>query len=221
MELTTILATITLAVGFSLSHCIGMCGGFVVACAVKLSQKDRTTRIILSLGYHLSRVLAYVILGLLFGLFGSAVIFSGVSKGLLIFFAGVVLIILAFGIFKRGKLLSCIENQKLSSLIIPLLGKFRQKNSTISFLILGFLNGLLPCGVVYYFLAMSLGSGSLVNGAIIMAIFGLSTIPVMMGSGWILSTLSTKFKNYINLALFLIMLGYGIYLLYLGFMVLK
>ena len=111
MELTTILATITLAVGFSLSHCIGMCGGFVVACAVQLSQKDRTTRLILSLGYHLSRVLAYVILGLLFGLFGSAVIFSGVSKGLLIFFAGVVLIILAFGIFKRGKLLSCIENQ--------------------------------------------------------------------------------------------------------------
>ena len=157
----------------------------------------------------------------MFGLFGSAVIFSGVSKGLLIFFAGVVLIILAFGIFQRGKLLSCIENQKLSSLIIPLLGKFRQKNSTISFLILGFLNGLLPCGVVYYFLAMSLGSGSLVNGAIIMAIFGLSTIPVMMGSGWILSTLSTKFKNYINLASFLIMLGYGIYLLYLGFMVLK
>lgn len=221
MELTTILATITLAVGFSLSHCIGMCGGFVVACTVKLSQKDRTTRLILSLGYHLSRVLAYVILGLLFGLFGSAVIFSGVSKGLLIFFAGVVLIILAFGIFKRGKLLSCIENQKLSLLIIPLLGKFRQKNSTISFLILGFLNGLLPCGVVYYFLAMSLGSGSLVNGAIIMAIFGLSTIPVMMGSGWILSILSNKFKNYINLASFLIMLGYGIYLLYLGFMVLK
>lgn len=106
-------------------------------------------------------------------------------------------------------------------MIIPLLGKFRQKNSTISFLILGFLNGLLPCGVVYYFLAMSLGSGSLVNGAIIMAIFGLSTIPVMMGSGWILSTLSNKFKNYINLASFLIMLGYGIYLLYLGFMVLK
>lgn len=68
MELATIFTTIALAVGFSLSHCIGMCGGFVVACALKLSQKDRTTRIILSLGYHLSRVLAYVILGLLFGL---------------------------------------------------------------------------------------------------------------------------------------------------------
>ncbi|WP_086276717.1 sulfite exporter TauE/SafE family protein [Campylobacter vicugnae] len=221
MELTTIFTTIALAVGFSLSHCIGMCGGFVVACALKLSQKDITTRIILSLGYHLSRVLAYVILGLLFGLFGSAVIFSGVSKGLLIFFAGVVLIILAFGIFQRGKLLSCIENQKLSLLIMPLFGKFKQKNSTASFFILGFLNGLLPCGVVYYFLAMSFGSGSLVNGAIIMAIFGLSTIPVMIGASWILSTLSAKFKNYINLVSFLIMLGYGIYLLYLGFMVLK
>jgi len=104
---------------------------------------------------------------------------------------------------------------------MPLFGKFKQKNSTASFFILGFLNGLLPCGVVYYFLAMSFGSGSLVNGAIIMAIFGLSTIPVMIGASWILSTLSAKFKNYINLVSFLIMLGYGIYLLYLGFMVLK
>lgn len=221
MELATILTTIALAVGFSLSHCIGMCGGFVAAYSLKISQKNRVTQIVLSLGYHLSRVLAYVVLGILFGLFGSAVIFSGASKGIVIFFAGVILIVLAFAIFKRGKLLSCIESQKLSLLVMPFLAKFRQKNNTISLLVLGFLNGLLPCGVVYYFLAMSLGSGSLINGAMIMAIFGLSTIPIMMGIGGIFTVLSTKFKNYISLVSFLIMLGYGIYLLYLGFMVLK
>ncbi|MCR8679056.1 MULTISPECIES: sulfite exporter TauE/SafE family protein [Campylobacter] len=221
MELTTILTTIALGIGFSLSHCIGMCGGFVAACNLKLSKTDRITHFILSLGYHLSRVLAYVILGILFGLFGSAVIFSGFSKGLFIFFAGVILIILSFAIFKRGRLLSCIENQKIISFIMSLLSKFRQKNSTISLLILGFLNGLLPCGVVYYFLAISFGSGSIIEGAAIMAIFGLSTIPVMMGFGGILSAIGAKFKNYINLVSFFIMLGYGMYLLYLGFMVLK
>ena len=221
MDLATILTTITLAISFSLSHCIGMCGGFVVACNLKLNQKSKSAQFILLLSYHLSRVLAYIILGILFGLFGSAALLSGANRGLVIFFAGVILIILAFGLFKRGKLLSYIENQKLSYLIIPLFAKFRQKNSLISFLILGFLNGLLPCGVVYYFLAVSLGSGSLINGAMIMAIFGLSTIPVMMGVGGILSALSAKFKNYLNLISFIIMLGYGIYFLYLGFMLLK
>ena len=96
MDLATILTTITLAISFSLSHCIGMCGGFVVACNLKLNQKSKSTQFILLLSYHLSRVLAYIILGILFGLFGSAALLSGANRGLVIFFAGVILIILAF-----------------------------------------------------------------------------------------------------------------------------
>jgi sulfite exporter TauE/SafE len=52
-----------------------------------------------------------------------------------------------------------------------------------SLALLGMLNGLLPCGLVYVALAGAVSQGSLLYGVLYMALFGLGTVPMMLGIG--------------------------------------
>jgi len=49
--------------------------------------------------------------------------------------------------------------------------------------LLGMLNGLLPCGLVYVALAGALAQGGLLDSVVYMALFGLGTVPTMLGIG--------------------------------------
>ncbi|QQF52895.1 sulfite exporter TauE/SafE family protein [Campylobacter fetus] len=221
MDISTVFSIISIALMFSISHCIGMCGGFVMAYNAKLSNKTRKEIVFLSISYHLSRVFAYVCLGILFGFFGSIVILNLKTKGFVFFIVGIFLVILSIALIKRGKLLAFIENDKIGNLIMRFFKKFSKRNDAPSFMILGFLNGLLPCGVVYYFLALSLSSGSIFNGFLVMFIFGLSTLPVMLIFSGTVGLVSAKFKHTMTIATSVIIAIYGVYLSYLGFMAIK
>jgi sulfite exporter TauE/SafE len=67
---------------------------------------------------------------------------------------------------------------------------FKQGTFSAMFLI-GLLNGLLPCGLVYVALAGAIASGNAISGTIVMIIFGLGTIPIMFAA--------TIFGKFINL----------------------
>ena len=56
---------------------------------------------------------------------------------------------------------------------------FARKGHTALFTI-GLLNGLLPCGFVYIGLAAAAATGTVINAAFYMALFGLGTVPVML-----------------------------------------
>jgi len=45
---------------------------------------------------------------------------------------------------------------------------------------IGFLNGLLPCGMVYLALGSALATGNMLNGALFMIFFGLGTMPALL-----------------------------------------
>lgn len=49
---------------------------------------------------------------------------------------------------------------------------------------LGLLNGLLPCGLVYFFAITAASTGSPLWGALVMMIFGLSTLPALFSLGY-------------------------------------
>ena len=118
----------------------------------------------------------------------------------------------------RGKILAFIENDKIYQKFLakPLKYAF-SKDSYTSFLLLGFLNGLLPCGVVYTFLAMAIMSSSLIKGAIIMAIFGIFTMPLLLSFSFVLNLLNLKYKNAIFTLSAVCIIVFGIYNSYLGF----
>ena len=67
----------------------------------------------------------------------------------------------------------------INNSITKTFNRVAENKSTSSFLLIGIVNGFLPCGLVYVALAGALNTGSSLSGAIFMAFFGLGTLPVM------------------------------------------
>ena len=81
-----------------------------------------------------------------------------------------------------------------------------------SFFLLGMCNGILPCGIVYYFLISSVASGSAVGGAVVMGTFGLASVLVMYPFALFASSLMRVLKPaFFNTLAGLCMVGYGGY----------
>ncbi|KQI24484.1 membrane protein, partial [Campylobacter coli CVM 41963] len=49
-----------------------------------------------------------------------------------------------------------------------------------SAMILGFANGFVPCGLVYFFLANAMSRQNVTESILVMLVFGLSTLPAML-----------------------------------------
>ena len=161
-------------------------------------------------GYNLARICAYMLLGFIFGSFGGVFTLSLAARGYLFFAVGIFMAVLGVALIGRGTLLNFIEkNAFLSKILNEKMKAAIAKNSVSGFLVLGFLNGLLPCGVVYYFLALAVASGSGAKGAV--SFFAMSFYALA------LKALSEKFKKYaLNLSGAAIII-YGIYLAFIGF----
>ena len=93
-----------------------------------------------------------------------------------------------------------------------------KSQSLYSFYTLGLLNGLLPCGLVYFFAVTAASTGSAVWGAFVMLIFGLSTIPSMFSLGFFTSIFTRTIfrKSMMNLAA-IIVIAFGFYTVYRGY----
>ena len=158
-------------------HCIGMCGP--IAFMLPVDRNNQTKRVLQIFMYHLGRMITYGILGLLFGLLGKGFNFFGFQQYLSIII-GVIMILLVvlpsktvnkFSIAKPiYKLLSGVKNR---------LGKELKKKRIDTFFTIGFLNGFLPCGLVYMAIFASIATGNAISGSIYMMLFGLGTIPLM------------------------------------------
>lgn len=161
---------------FASLHCVVMCGPLMLAFpSVQRAWYAKFANILL---YQAGRITTYAILGALLGLIGSAfgVLFN---QKLLSLTIGVVLV--SFGVIHCwGKYSSKMAywQGRLGTPIARLLSKYA--NYPGYGLIAGFLNGLLPCGMVYLALATALNNGSADKGAIFMVGFGLGTTPLLL-----------------------------------------
>lgn len=80
------------------------------------------------------------------------------------------------------------------------------------------LNGLLPCGFVYFFAITAASTADPLYGALVMAIFGMSTIPAMFGLGFLTSLASaTSFRNMMMSLSSIAVILYGAYTIYHGY----
>ncbi len=183
LELIVILST-ALMIGFG--HCIGMCGGIVVAYST--SKIDTSSSIpkqtISHLAYNFGRVTTYTIFGVIFGLLGKAFTFSMATKGILFIVTGLLMIITGLAIAGGIKFLntstwSLSKQSWFKTLFLQLL----QNKSISSFYFLGLLNGLIPCGPVYAFAIVAASTANPFYGAIVMFVFGLGTIPGLLFLG--------------------------------------
>jgi len=208
--MTTLLGAAFL-VGFLGSlHCVGMCGGLVTTLA--MSQKRTWWTGLIS--YQMGRILTYTFLGLLAGMMGMVITqvtwFADVQRGLTLF-AGSLMIL--FGLTLAGWIPDPLV--KIMSQLSRLVGLskwiYTATNSRMpmSWFMVGLFNGLLPCGLVYAGLALSLTSGSIGLSAAMMLAFGLGTAPAMMFVPVVLKSASPKARGWVLkiAAILLILMG--------------
>ena len=108
IDLLIILSTAFLG---SVGHCIGMCGGIVVAySSTKIDQKSSWGRQTIShLAYNFGRVTTYAILGAVFGLLGQAIAFTPTTKGVLFVLTGILMILAGLSLVGNLKFLNSAE----------------------------------------------------------------------------------------------------------------
>lgn len=188
-------------------HCVGMCGP--IAFMLPVSQDNKLKKAMQVFLYHLGRLLAYSLIGLIFGLIGKSLNLFGLQQQLSIWVGALMIavILIPSKRFRKysitGPLTMAIGRIKSS------LGNALKKKSPDTFLSIGFLNGLLPCGLVYMAVFGALATGSTAEGSLYMIIFGLGTIPLMTSaiyfSGMLTSLMRKRIQRFIPV--FVVVIG--------------
>jgi sulfite exporter TauE/SafE len=157
-------------------HCIGMCGPIALALPL---QRAKTNSVLQGIFiYNFGRAFTYALLGALSGLAGNALKFAAGQQVLSITAGTIILLSLLAGVFrKQVKISSAFA--KWFSAVRNALGKLFKRKRSDALLLIGILNGLLPCGLVYAALGGAAATGNFLNGALFMFVFGLGTIPVL------------------------------------------
>ena len=160
-------------------HCAGMCGPLALALP---GGEEKGWRLLAGrLLYNAGRVLTYALVGGLSGLVGGMVRMAGLQQALsLLLGAAIVLAGLGLLLPVRRLSLPGISFLWTTASFRKALSALFQSGAPSSLLLIGLLNGLLPCGFVYLGLAGSLATGSAAGGMAYMALFGLGTAPLML-----------------------------------------
>ena len=159
-------------------HCIGMCGP--IALSVPMGGKHGFTGVMRALAYNLGRISTYALLGLIVGFLGKHIAIGGYQQALSI---SVGVLILAFLILPKTITKKLDPTSTFARLFLKLKFTFRglfQSKNAFGPLVLGLMNGLLPCGLVYVGLAGALALGNPMESVLFMAAFGLGTVPIMI-----------------------------------------
>lgn len=159
-------------------HCIGMCGPIVVA--LPLKKHNYISKISGTVIYNFGRVVTYSIIGVLFGLLGRGIHLAGFQKWTSIVLGIIMVLSVLFPFILREKIKIPQYINRITAQLINKLRKLFNDRSYNSLLLIGLLNGLLPCGLVYVAVAGAINSGNVVSGAVFMALFGFGTIPLLI-----------------------------------------
>ena len=177
-------------------HCIGMCGPIALMLPVdRTNQAKKVTQI---MTYHIGKLTAYGIIGLIFGLLGKGLFLAGIQQKLSVFIglAMIMVILIPEKVFARYNFSKPVL--VFISKIKSTLGKQFINKSYKSLFTIGLLNGFLPCGMVYVALFGAIAMQSEIFGVVYMLLFGLGTVPMMSCVVYLHSFLTVSVKNKIQ-----------------------
>lgn len=168
---------------FGSVHCIGMCGP--LALAVPVAKNNWWLIVTDKVLYNVGRLLSYSFLGLLIGFIGRQLWLSGLQQGVSLV-SGMLIIMAGLSRLFKIKL---VHHPFFASLLQPvnqLLTYALQHRA--GHLVIGMLNGFLPCGFVYLALVGAINTPSPLGAAQYMFWFGAGTFPLML-----IATISSGF----------------------------
>jgi uncharacterized protein len=156
------------------AHCAGMCGP--LALALPGSGGAPSSFFAGRLLYNAGRVCTYMLLGACFGLLGKAFVIAGLQRWLSVTAGAAILLFLVAPSPTGsggwpGKAVNALKTR---------LGRLFSRGAMRALFVIGLLNGLLPCGLVYAACGAAMAAGDAFSGACYMAAFGLGTAPMML-----------------------------------------
>jgi hypothetical protein len=177
-------------------HCVGMCGP--IALALPLDRKSQFSKLKGAFLYNAGRIFTYGLIGGIFGLIGQSIVIAGYQQALSIALGIVILtiILLPNRIAKSVKIFSFAFSY--IGVLKSKLKKQFKNNSFTSLFIIGTLNGMLPCGLVYLGIAGAIATGNFIQGSAFMAVFGMGTVPAMLTLALISSSININFRKKIS-----------------------
>ncbi|MFM8330825.1 MAG: sulfite exporter TauE/SafE family protein, partial [Candidatus Methylumidiphilus sp.] len=213
-----LLFTVGFLTGF---HCVGMCGALVFSYAAK-STAGGKLRFGGHLLYGLGKTVSYTVIGAGLGLVGSVIAFTPWARGVVGMAAGVFLVLFGLSLLNVWPGLRNFRIKTPPTLLRFIGAQSRKFGHPF---VIGLLNGLMIiCGPLQAMYVMAAGTGSALEGGKLMLVFGLGTLPVMLGFGLLTSLASaslapkiTRFSGAIVLALGAIMLNRGLVLSGVGY----
>jgi sulfite exporter TauE/SafE len=191
-----VLLSAGLLTGFS--HCAGMCGPLVGAFAARrrAARQELSTPLAL---FQSGRLTTYVLLGALVGGLGQT--FGTITQTWQIFFSmtlGLLIMLVGLGLWGLLPMQRWIVSIKWAYFVSRWIkGLIAWPHPAAPFG-LGLANGLLPCGAIYAVSLVAAMAGDPVKGAGVMFIFGLGTLPAMVGIGFSASRLSLHFRSQLH-----------------------
>lgn len=188
-------------------HCVGMCGPIALLLPVDRTNSYRKLAQIFL--YHFGRIVAYASIGLLFGAIGKGLHLFGIQQQLSIAIGllMILVVIIPSKVFNKYNFSKPLF--RAISKIKDSLGAALRRKTPDAFLTIGFLNGFLPCGLVYMALFGAIASGAALEGSLYMAFFGLGTIPLMTVAVYAGNFVSGKVRQHIRrtVPLFVVLMG--------------
>lgn len=180
-----------------LSHCIGMCGPLVGAFTLRQRAQRREVSTPLLL-FQTGRLTTYVLLGAGLGLVGGLIeggaVWQGWQGGLSVIF-GILMVLLGLNLLRVLPIPSWVASLALARLVSGWIKYWLGSPQPAAPFVLGLANGLLPCGAVYSLGLLAAASADPLKGASIMLIFGLGTLPALLGFGLSTAWLSVRWRS--------------------------
>lgn len=171
-ELTLAMAFVTGLLGGL--HCLGMCGGLAGGFFL---QYQAQPRLAFQIHYHASRILTYTLLGMAGAWAGRSLAQTGLTgkvQGILMIGAGLLIMILGLRML-LARQASQIPTQGLEVHL-----ETRRRTPRPWPLLLGTLNGLVPCGLIFSIALKAAATSDPGRAGLIMLAFGLGTLPMMV-----------------------------------------
>jgi len=179
-----IILVIGLLAGF---HCMGMCGGIVVAYSSS-NIKNKNTSQVPHIQYNLGRVISYTIIGGILGGIGAFFGINPVFTGTIIIVASSFMIIMGLNFLFDLKILKRLQ-PRTPAFIAKIVFKQKQEKKPKAPFIIGLLTGFMPCGPLQAIQLYALTQGNFFDGAAVMFVYALGTVPFLFSFGTIVSSI--------------------------------
>ncbi len=199
---------------FGSLHCAGMCGPIAMMLPANKTflRKANISRLL----YNSGRAVAYMLIGLVFGLLGSAISISGYQKQLSILSGIIILLIIFFTAAQKFQNRFSAFIARMTMPVRILMKNLFAQQSPSAHLGIGLVNGFLPCGLVYLAAAGSVTAGSIGGSILYMALFALGTFPVMLAMSFSVSLLKGSWRNWYSKATPIVSIALALFLIYRG-----